>query len=108
MLRITEIQPSIAINEIVQKIGYDNPQTLLVDWSLMLALAKITQYQAECEFFAHKYRMSYKEFADNLTKQRHYEDFEQEADSEDWEFALQALRWWQVKLESLQNAVQYA
>jgi hypothetical protein len=32
------------------------------------------------------------------------EDFAEEADAEDWEFSLNALKWWQGKVEELRGA----
>jgi len=93
------------ITEIAQKTGYLNLEALLTDWSLMIALTKVTQYQAECDFFSNKYHQSFEQFKRQLDSQRNLENFGEEDDLDDWEFACHALEWWQVKVEALQHGV---
>ena len=84
--------------------GYDSSDELIRDWMLMVALAKVEQYQAECEFFTGKYKMTLAAFEKALHQQRGQENFEQEEDLDDWLFAENALKWWQNKVKELGHA----
>jgi len=90
--------------EVLLNAGYHSTDELLQGWALMVALSKLDQYRAECEFFANKYQQSYAEFAQRVHGQTGREDFEQEEDLEDWDFAFHALNWWKTKVEELRFA----
>lgn len=89
--------------EILTKEGYTSSEDVLRDVSLLLALSKIEQYRAECELLQKKYGMSVAEFETSVHKEKGEEDFEKEADLEDWEFSWNALRWWEQKVKELQG-----
>jgi len=91
------------LKEILQKEGYNCPDELLRDWSLITGLSKIEQYKAECEFFKKKYGMNLEELETFLHKEKGKENFEKEEDIEDWEFSVNALRWWEKKVKELEN-----
>ncbi len=93
-----------AFTEVLLEQGYDSSEELIRDWSLMVALSRLEQYRAECEFFERKYNMSLEELEHLAHKQKGQEDFGQEEDIEDWEFSVQALKWWQTKAEDLHRA----
>ncbi len=93
-----------ALTEVLFEEGYDSSEELIRDWTLMMALSRLEQYQAECEFFERKYNMTLEEFEHLAHEQKGQEDFEQEEDIEDWEFSAQALNWWQAKVEELHRA----
>ncbi|OQY45299.1 MAG: hypothetical protein B6242_10815 [Anaerolineaceae bacterium 4572_78] len=90
------------ITEILQETGYHDSNAFLADWSLMIALSKISQYQSECDFFFTKYRMPFGDFEKMIRKQNE-ENFDHEADLEDWEFAWHALAWWEKRIRGLQH-----
>ena len=92
------------LKEILLKEGFSSPNELLRDWSLITALSKIEQYQAECEYFQKKYGMTLGEFETFLRREKGKEDFEKEEDVADWEFSLKALVWWKEKVKDLQSA----
>ena len=91
------------LNEVLLKEGYGSPDALLKDWALIIALSKVEQYRAECDFFKKKYGMAADEFESNLHTERGSEDFEKENDLDDWEFSSGALKWWENKIKELQN-----
>jgi hypothetical protein len=70
----------------------------------MIALAKIDQLRAEKESFENKYRKSLDVYERDIHAVREKEDFEQEDDLNDWEFACKAVIWWEDKLQALRNA----
>ena len=92
------------VKEIVSKEGYASAEEFARDGAVVLALSRVEQYKAEIEYFEKKYGMNFEEFESFVHRQKGREDFAKEADAEDWEFALEALRWWQVKVGELQDA----
>ena len=90
-----------AANEILIKEGYLTQEAFIKDSALIIALSKIEQYQAECDFFNHKHNMEVKEFEQHLHQEKGMEDFKKEEDLEDWEFTLSALKWWKEKANEL-------
>ena len=94
------------LKDILRKEGYNSSDELIQDWSLITALSKIEQYKAECESFERKYGMKLKEFKSFLHKKKGKEDFEKEEDIENWEFSLNALRWWKERAKELKNVIE--
>ena len=92
-----------SLKEILFEEGYTSEDTLVRDISLLLALSKAEQYRSECEFFKKKYEMSLDNFEKKLHKQKGMEVIEKEEDLEDWEFAVNALRWWEEKVRELKH-----
>ncbi len=84
--------------------GYASEEGLLRDVYLLQALTKIEQYGAECEFFEKKYSVDLKTFERQLHRDKGKENFQKEEDLEDWEFAHNALYWWEKKLKELRRA----
>ncbi|MEW5961128.1 MAG: hypothetical protein AB1801_25660 [Chloroflexota bacterium] len=93
-----------ALTEVIIEEGYNSTDELMRDWALMVALTRVDQYQAECEFFEQKYGVKYEEFERQVHANEGYEDFEHEEDLDDWEFSTHALKWWQGKAEELHRA----
>ena len=90
--------------EVLFKEGYGSTDEFIRDWALIMALSKLEQFKAENDFFEKKYKMNLEEFESLLHKEKGKEDFEKEEDTEDWEFSLSALRWWEEKVRELQSA----
>lgn len=93
-----------ATTEVLLEAGYSSADELVQDWALMIAMSKIEQYQAECEFFEKKYGAKFNDVEQLAHKAKGTESFKQEDDLEDWEFAKQALGWWQTQVKELGNA----
>ena len=92
-----------ATTEVLLESGYNSADELVQDWVLMIALSKIEQYQAECEFFEKKYGAKFNDVEQQAHKETGAESFQQEEDLEDWEFANKALGWWQTQVKELGN-----
>ena len=90
--------------ELLRREGYSSQSELMQDWALLLALSRLEQYRAECEYLERKYGMQPDEFEKLIHGEKGREDFEQEEDLEDWEFCLNALKWWKAKIKELQGA----
>jgi hypothetical protein len=92
------------VEEVLQKEGYRSTDDFMKDWAFFLALSKQDQYRAEIDFFEKKYCMKFMEFDSLLHGEKGKEDFQKEEDAEDWEFSLNALRWWEEKIREIENA----
>jgi len=91
------------VKDILLEDGYSSPDDLLKDWVSFAALSRIEQYRSEKEHFEERYGMSLETFGDELHAQKGVENFEQEGDLEDWEFACKALIWWEDKFREIQR-----
>lgn len=94
------------LKEVLSKEGYGSSEEIVRDWALIMALSKLEKYRAENEFYRNKYHMELEEFETILHKDKGQESFEKEEDVEDWEFSLNAMKWWEEKVKELQNAIQ--
>lgn len=96
-----------SVEEVLRREGYGSSDDFMRDWALILALSKLDQYRAEIGLFEKKYRMTFEEFESLLHSKKGEEDFHKEEDVEDWEFSLNALNWWEGKIEELRSAQDY-
>jgi hypothetical protein len=92
------------VKDILLEDGYSSSDDFLKDWASFAALSRIEQYRSEKECFEERYGMSLQSFENELHAQKGFEDFQQEGDLEDWEFACKALSWWEDKFRELQRA----
>ena len=92
------------VREILSKEGYSGSDEFAREGVLVLALSRLEQYRGEIECYEKKYGMAFKEFESLVHAHKEGEDFVKEADIEDWEFALNALKWWEVKVKELKHA----
>jgi len=95
---------TIATDILIEE-GYTSTDELVQEWSLMVALTKVEQYQAECMYFQQKYQTSLADFEQRLHAVKGIEAFEKEEDLDDWEFAINSLKWWQARVQDMQNAI---
>ena len=95
---------TIATDILIEE-GYTSIDELVQEWSFMVALTKVEQYQAECAYFQQKYQSSLDDFEQRLHAVKGQEDFGKEEDLSDWKFAINALKWWQTKTRDLQYAI---
>jgi hypothetical protein len=101
---ITAMAKRETVEEVFLREGYSSQAEAMNDWALFLALSKVEQYRAECEFFERKYAMKLEQFEQSIHVRKGREDFENEDDLDDWEFSNEAVKWWQSKVRDLQNA----
>ena len=93
-----------ATTQVLLEDGYRSTDEVFRGWALMTAMSKLEQYRAECESLAKKHGQTLAEFEVQAHAVKGREDFGAEEDLEDWEFAAQALAWWQAKIEELRGA----
>ena len=84
--------------------GYPSFEKMLEDVYFLNTLSKKEHYKAEVEFFENKYGVKLYEFKKKLHSVKGKEDFIKEEDLEDWEFAVNALKWWTKKAKEFKNA----
>lgn len=90
------------VKEVLSREGFNSVETFARDWAYILSLSKLDQYRSEIEGFENKYGISLGEFYSLIHTEKGREDFKKEEDLEDWEFAVNALKWWEEKLKGLQ------
>ena len=93
-----------ATKQILLEEGYRSTDDVLRGWALLTAMSRVEQYQAECEFLQKKHGKSLAEFERSAHAIKGQEDFAVENAIDDWEFAAEALTWWQSKVEELRVA----
>ena len=91
----------MTVAEILAKAG-ESEEEALHEHALLLCMAKISRYEAECGSYAGKYGKALNIFRKET--EGNDEVFEREDDLMDWEFANQALEWWMSRLKELRNA----
>jgi hypothetical protein len=92
------------VEEVLLREGYQSSSDFMREWALILALSRQDQYKAEVDFFEKKYHMKFEEFDSLIHSKKGEEYFQKEEDAEDWEFSLNALRWWDEKIRELGSA----
>lgn len=92
----------MTISELLAK-GGQSESAALREHLIMIGMAKLSRYEAECSFFKNKYQETLASFKGKLSKEGQ-EDFVMEDDMLDWEFADAALKWWRSQLEELKSA----
>lgn len=92
----------MSISEILNKTG-QTESVVLREYFILTGLTKLSRYEAECSRFKKKYGEPLESFRDMLNQKRNEEDFEQEDDLMDWEFANAALNWWQSRISELRH-----
>ena len=92
------------LGDIIKNEGYSSSDAFVRDAAYLVALSKLEQFRAECQFFEHKYGMALDAFINKLKGSKEREDFEQEEDLEDWRFAAQTAEWWEQKAREIRSA----
>ena len=93
----------MSISEVLNKTG-QTESMVLREHLILTGLAKLSRYEAECLHFEKKYGETLESFKERLSRKQQEEDFVQEDDLMDWEFADAALKWWRSQLEELRHA----
>lgn len=80
-----------------------SPVGLLKNYALNLVNSKIHKYEAEKSCFEKKYGQSLEDFRRKVDAIENEENFEWEDDLNDWEFAVENLKYWKRKAAELQS-----
>ena len=93
----------MTVAEILTKAG-EREDEVLREHAVLLSLAKLSRYEAECASFAAKHGEAFESFRDRVNGMVNEEHFDLEDDLMDWEFAHRAREWWQSRVEELRDA----
>ena len=91
------------VESILKAEGFVDIREASVDYARMIALGKISKFEAENNAFEKKYQLGFEEFKKRVEERVGEEVFEEENDLLDWEFAWHALNSWKEKLEFLER-----
>lgn len=80
-----------------------SPLGILKNYALSFVNGKIHKYDAEKSYFEKKYGQSLEELRRKIDAMENEENFEWEDDLNDWEFAVENLKYWKRKAEELQG-----
>lgn len=94
---------SDTITRILAEGGFESEAEAMKDLSLTIALAKVSRYEREYERFKRKYNLDFTDFLRRIEGKIEEENFEEEDDLKDWEFAWRALNLWQERVKMLKN-----
>ena len=93
----------MSINDLLKRTG-ETESTVVRGHVILTGHAKLSRYEAECAHFRNKYGMSLETFKGQVESKRNEEDFHEEDDLLDWEYAEAALKWWREQIKELQHA----
>lgn len=91
------------IREILEKEGITE-QNALLSHGLLTAYARVSHYEAICKNFQKKYGQSFDEMKLRIESKISEENFLEEEDLADWEFADVSLKWWLERVKELKSA----
>ncbi|SMP48574.1 hypothetical protein SAMN06295888_10518 [Desulfonatronum zhilinae] len=92
----------MTVVEILKQAG-ECEDHVLREHATLLALSKMSRYEAECALFEEKYAEPFHAFKERVRSMLNEEDFQMDDDLMDWEFAHTALSWWKDKLEEIRH-----
>jgi len=93
----------MSITELLDKTG-QTEASVLREHLILTGMAKLSRYEAECALLEKKYGESLVSFKKRIKERQEHEDFTEEDDLMDWEYADAALKWWLSQLEDLRRA----
>ena len=88
------------IAEILEKTGQTETMVLR-EHAILTILTKMSRYESECTLFEKKYGGSLESFRNRVEQKVNSENFVEEDDFLDWEYADSARNWWSLKMKEL-------
>ena len=92
--------------EIFNALNYHDENEALIDFAILSASSKYTEFYDECQKFENKYGKSFDDFEREVMKKVGTEKFEEEDDLMAWKFAKESMDYWKNRLEELKSALQ--
>jgi len=93
----------MTVAEILTQVG-EREEFVLREHATLLALSKISRYEAECNMFRAKYSENFESFQARIERMQNEEDFEADDDLMEWQFANRALILWQERVREICRA----
>lgn len=93
----------MTVEEVLRRTG-QTENSIVREHLLLTSLSKLSRYEAECAHFKKRYGQSLESFKKRIEKKRYAEDFAEEDELMEWEFANTAYLWWKMQIEELNRA----
>lgn len=87
-------------DEVLEKTGQTETM-ILREHTILTILTKLSRYEAECTLYEKKYDASLESFRRKLEQKMNSENFIEEDDLLDWEYADSARNWWRMKMKEI-------
>lgn len=92
-----------SIHEVIKGDLIGTEKDALLDYSLMIALSRNSEFEDDCKRFRNKYKTDFTTFEEHTKSEG--ENFEKEDDYLAWRFAEEGLRFWGAKVKELRDAL---
>ncbi len=100
-MNITEIQK--ATQDVLAPFHFSSLEDAALTFLHLSSLAKLSEYRRDHQNFREKYGMSFESFKKEVDKKVNKESFEEEDDYMAWQYAHDALRYWEQKVQELEK-----
>ena len=87
-------------DEVLERTG-QTETTILREHAILTIMTKLSRYEAECALYEKKYDASLESFLSKLEQKLNSENFTEEDDLLDWEYADSARNWWHMKMKDI-------
>jgi len=94
----------VPIHKILNDLKFENEKEALVDYSLISAMHKKSEFEEECNRFGQKYDMAFKEFEKKVIGAGE-ENLEEWDDYLAWKFAEDGREHWGKRISELKDAL---
>ncbi len=95
----------LPIHNILSELKFKNEKDALVEYSLISAMHKRSEFEDECRRFAQKYNVTFGEFEKRITHAKE-ENFKEWDDYMAWKFAEKGKKHWNKRINKLNDALQ--
>ena len=93
----------MTVEEILKRTG-QTENSIIREHLLLTALSKLSRYEAECANFEKTNGQTLESFRMIIEMKKGEEDFAEEDELMEWEFANSAYQWWKGQIEELNRA----
>jgi hypothetical protein len=100
-MNITEIQK--ATQDVLAPFHFSSLEDAALTFLHLSSLAKLSEYRRDDQHFRERYGMSFESFKKKVDKKMNEESFEEEDDYMAWQYAHDALRYWEKKAQELEK-----
>ena len=94
----------LPLHNILSDLKFESEKDALVEYSLISAMHKRSEFEDECNRFARKYNVNFEEFEKRVTHAKE-ESFEEWDDYMAWKFAEKGRKHWNKRIDKLNDAL---
>lgn len=91
------------VHNVIQETEFKNETDALVDFSLIIAMTKLSEFADECNRFRDKYCIDFEDFESRVKKAKK-EKFKEWDDYLEWKFAEKGRNHWANRIKELKDA----